>query len=69
MTGGQFGDDPGGGGADVVDVEFGLGQAGDEGVQVVVGQRGLPGTAPLAWARGPGRVGAGDRLIGASGSS
>ena len=33
MAGGQFGDDTGGGGADVVDVQFGLGQTGDEGVQ------------------------------------
>jgi hypothetical protein len=34
VAGGQFGDDTGGGGADVVHVEFGLGQPGDEVVQV-----------------------------------
>ena len=37
MAGGQLGDDAGGGGADVVDVQFGLGQTGDEGVRVADG--------------------------------
>ncbi|GAA2418826.1 hypothetical protein GCM10010255_68110 [Streptomyces coeruleofuscus] len=56
----------------MVHVQFGLGQTGDEGLQVawgagvdeMLGQGFLPGTAPLP-ARG-GR-GAGDRLIGDSG--
>ncbi|MGX1272664.1 hypothetical protein RKD18_005858 [Streptomyces phaeoluteigriseus] len=45
VAGGEFGDDTRGGRSDVVDVQFGLGQAGDEGVQ---GQGVLPGTAPRA---------------------
>ena len=56
MAGGEFRDDTGGGGADVVHMQFGLGQSGDEGVQVArdagvdetVGQGSSPGTASLA---------------------
>jgi hypothetical protein len=50
VAGGQRGDDARGGGTDVVHVQFGLGQSGDEGVQIagviacgaVVGQGSSP---------------------------
>jgi hypothetical protein len=52
---GEGGDDPRGSGAHVVDVQFGLRQPGDEGVQI--GQGSSPGTAPV---RNPGAA----RMIG-----
>jgi hypothetical protein len=67
VPGGEFRDDAGGGGADVVDVQFGLRQPGDEGVQVarsvgvdeMVGQ----GSSPERRPRGRG-AGGGARVIG-----
>jgi hypothetical protein len=56
VPGGQFGDDAGGGGADVVHVQFGLGQSCDEGMRIaksaLVGQEVPPrnGTAGPAGA-------------------
>jgi len=72
VTGGEFRDDAGGGGADVVDVQFGLGQSGDEGVQIardagvdeMVGQGSSPERRPPS---GSWPAGRGDRLIGDSG--